>query len=121
MKDTGYTLPDWDSSRLAHGFTDEGGDWGTMTDQVVGGDGPGWFIVGNGGIQSTVADMYRWHRALAGGKILTGEHLKSYWGGGGDILAGSERCRAGGAPHDEFCYSSPAMVDLAGWHSARPQ
>lgn len=64
MKDTGYTIPRWSDSRLAHGRTDDGGDWGTMRDRLLSEGGPGWHLLGNGGIQSTVDDMARWHRAL---------------------------------------------------------
>lgn len=31
---------------------------------------PGWHLLGNGGILSTVGDMYRWHRALTGDAVL---------------------------------------------------
>lgn len=80
MKDTGYTLPKWDSTRLAHGFKDDGSDWGTMVDNVLGGGGPGWNLVGNGGIQSTVGDMFRWHEALSGEAILTAESRTKLYG-----------------------------------------
>lgn len=71
MKDTGYHLPHWDPARLAHGVTDDGGDWGTLVGHAFTDGGPGWHLVGNGGIHSTVGDMLRWHRALTGDGILS--------------------------------------------------
>lgn len=71
MRATGYLLPRWDASRLAHGTATDGGDWGTVVDKAILPDGPGWHLLGNGGIHSTVGDMLRWHRALRGEAILT--------------------------------------------------
>jgi CubicO group peptidase (beta-lactamase class C family) len=71
MKETGYHLPKWDPARLAHGRKDDGGDWGNMVENEFSRGGPGWHLLGNGGILSTVADMERWHRALAGDAILS--------------------------------------------------
>lgn len=70
MAETGYVLPAWKPSRLAHGVTDDGGDWGTVVERALSGGGPGWHLLGNGGIHSTVGDMLRWHRALQGDGIL---------------------------------------------------
>ena len=70
MRDTGYILPAWDLARLAHGTGDDGGDWGTSMEHAILPDGPGWNLLGNGGIHSTVFDMLRWHRALASDAIL---------------------------------------------------
>ena len=70
MHDTGYRLPAWDPARLAHGSNDDGSDWGTTMEHAILPDGPGWNLLGNGGIHSTVLDMLRWHRALAGDAIL---------------------------------------------------
>jgi CubicO group peptidase (beta-lactamase class C family) len=71
MKETGYHLPRFAARRLAHGTRDDGGDWGTLADRQFTGGGPGWHLLGNGGVLSTASDMYRWHRALAGDAILT--------------------------------------------------
>jgi len=79
MKDTGYLLPKWDPSRLAHGMTNDGGDWGTLVDKAFRNGGPGWHLVGNGGIHSTVGDMYRWHVALESGKLVPAAELKKMY------------------------------------------
>jgi len=71
MRDTGYHLPGWAPDRHAHGVRDDGGDWGSLADAMLSDDGPGWHLLGNGGILSTVGDMNRWHRALMGDAILS--------------------------------------------------
>lgn len=71
MVDTGYRLPEWDRDRLAHGWTRDGGDWGTVVENAIDDGGPGWHLLGNGGIHSTARDMQRWHRALQGDEILS--------------------------------------------------
>jgi hypothetical protein len=42
-----------------------------MVDNEFSDGGPGWHLLGNGGILSTAGDMYRWHRALLGDAILS--------------------------------------------------
>jgi len=71
MKETGYHLPSWSATRLAHGVRQDGGDWGTMVENQFSNGGPGWHLLGNGGILSTAGDMLRWHRALLGDAILS--------------------------------------------------
>lgn len=71
MMDTGYHRPGWDPARLAHGVKDDGSDWGTIVEHTFTDGGPGWHLLGNGGIHSTVGDMLRWHRALLGDAILS--------------------------------------------------
>lgn len=69
MKDTGYVIPQWEPTRLAHGY-ENGRDWGTVRDRAWAEDGPYWNLRANGGIHSTALDMFRWHRALQTGKVL---------------------------------------------------
>jgi CubicO group peptidase (beta-lactamase class C family) len=59
MPDTGYLLPAWDAERLAQGYLD-GERWGTVVERPWADDGPYWHLRANGGIHSTVRDMYRW-------------------------------------------------------------
>lgn len=75
MDSTGYKLPEWDKGKLAHGYR-QGQDWGTLIDRAWAGDGPGWHLRANGGIMSTLADMYRWHQALTGDRILDASSKK---------------------------------------------
>ena len=70
MKETGYKLPQWDNSRIAVGYQ-AGKRWGKSTEKPWAKDGPYWALRANGGILSTVDDMYRWDRALRGDSILS--------------------------------------------------
>jgi hypothetical protein len=42
-------------------------------------DGPWWNLRGNGGVLSTVGDLFRWNRALAGDAILSAEAKRKMW------------------------------------------
>ncbi len=70
MEHTGYRLPQWQASTIAHGYRGTS-DWGTPLDKLWADDGPYWNLRGNGGVLSTVWDMYRWHQALEGDKVLS--------------------------------------------------
>jgi CubicO group peptidase (beta-lactamase class C family) len=72
MLSTGYVLPKWPAGRLARGYA-EGGEWGSITEKGWGPEGPGWYLKANGGIHSTILDMYRWHLALEGEAVLSKE------------------------------------------------
>ncbi|MDX1569432.1 MAG: serine hydrolase domain-containing protein [Xanthomonadales bacterium] len=80
MSDTGYVLPAWAPERLAHGATRDGENWGTVYERAIKDGGPGWHLLGNGGIHSTLGDMYRWHRALQGDEILSDESKALMYG-----------------------------------------
>ncbi|MEZ5426618.1 MAG: serine hydrolase domain-containing protein [Pyrinomonadaceae bacterium] len=78
MKNTGYSLPDWKDEDLAVGYL---GDerWGKMTDQSHKKPEMYWNLLGNGGILSSVEDLYKFHLALKGETILSeGEKEKQY-------------------------------------------
>lgn len=62
---TGYRRPQWENHVVAHWYAGEH-DFGTPLTKSY----PSWNLLGNGDMLSTTADMYRWHLALAGGKIL---------------------------------------------------
>ncbi len=79
LRDTGYVLPKWAPKRLAHGYRD-GTDWGSVVDHPFAADGPYWHLRGNGGIHSTAADMYRWHQALTGDKVLSAAAKEKLYG-----------------------------------------
>lgn len=78
MLKTGYRIPKWNADDLAHGYRGEK-DWGTLLDKSWAEDGPYWHLRANGGILSTVEDMYKWHLALQGEKILSEEAKKLYY------------------------------------------
>ncbi len=78
MTRTGYLLPDFDLNELAIGYRN-GKRWGTVIKRPIFEDGPSWNLRGNGGIHSTVSDMYKWHLALEGKEILSAEAKEAYF------------------------------------------
>jgi CubicO group peptidase (beta-lactamase class C family) len=70
MKETGYVLPDWDSSEVAVEYDARGRAQGRPFDHPWAEDGPYWNLRGNGGLLSTARDMFRWHRALEKERVL---------------------------------------------------
>jgi len=79
MKETGYVIPKWKSETLAVGYREDGSRWGTPLDHLWDKDGPYWNLRANGGILSTVGDLYKWHLALEGEKILSKEAKEKYF------------------------------------------
>ncbi len=69
LEETGFLLPRFDTTRLAHGYSN-GIDRGTMLTKPHAADGPYWNLRANGGMLSTVSDMYRFYDVLAGEKLL---------------------------------------------------
>jgi CubicO group peptidase (beta-lactamase class C family) len=70
MMKTGYTIPSWTKEELAVGY--RGGQrWGSPLDHRWAPDGPWWHLRANGGILTTLADLYRWHRALETDLVLS--------------------------------------------------
>jgi CubicO group peptidase (beta-lactamase class C family) len=72
MTETGYALPKWKPGQIAHAYQD-GRDTGSTFDYPHAADGPYWNLRGNGGTLSTLGDMYKFHLALAGEKLLKKE------------------------------------------------
>jgi CubicO group peptidase (beta-lactamase class C family) len=72
MMETGYALPKWNPGQIAHAY-DDGSDTGSTIDHAHAPDGPYWNLRGNGGTLSTLGDMYKFHLALAGEKLLKKE------------------------------------------------
>jgi CubicO group peptidase (beta-lactamase class C family) len=72
MRQTGYVLPKWNRDEVARGYANSGYR-GTPLDQPWAPDGPSWNLRGNGGMLSTVGDLYRWHLALERGDLLSPE------------------------------------------------
>jgi len=73
MKETGYTLPRWERSRVAESFLP------VRYPSPLDRPGPYWNLLGNGGVLSTVGDLYRWHQALMRNVVLSvGEKKKMF-------------------------------------------
>lgn len=70
MTKTGYVLPKWGKDALARGYQKDK-DWGTPLDRAWAEDGPYWHLRANGGLLSTVGDLYRWAVALQGEDVLS--------------------------------------------------
>ncbi len=70
MTRTGYRLQE--PGPLARGVRD-GKDWGTPLDHAWAPEGPWWNLRANGGVISTVGDLYKWNQALEGEAILSKE------------------------------------------------
>jgi CubicO group peptidase (beta-lactamase class C family) len=77
MTETGYVLAHWDRRRLTHTYL-EGADNGTALDHPWASDGPYWNLKTNGGLLTTLSDMYRWHLALLGDSIFPPSVLADY-------------------------------------------
>jgi len=78
MKDTGYQAPNWPLERLPIGYRPDGRPWGRTYKNGWLADGPGWYLRGNGGVHSTLDDLYRWHLALEKPGVLSADALKKY-------------------------------------------
>jgi hypothetical protein len=74
MRQTGYRLPAWDESMVARWYDGET-DNGTLLEKAY----PHWNLLGNGGIQSTLGDMFLWYEALKGETVLCEEAKKKLW------------------------------------------
>ena len=70
LESTGYNFHQLDTTLLAHGYKGDS-DWGTFADKTWDTDGPFWHLRGNGGMLSTLTDMYKWHNALLGTDVLS--------------------------------------------------
>ena len=78
LKETGYTLPDWEADRIAQGY--EGPErWGTVLERPMADDGPYWALRANGGIYSGCDDMLRWARALLDDRVMTRASRELMW------------------------------------------
>lgn len=78
MEKTGYLHPKFQKEQLAVGYRD-GERWGTALDRAWLADGPGWHLRANGGILSTVGDMYKWSVALKNNTVLSESAKQKYF------------------------------------------
>lgn len=90
MQHTGYVLPKWQPEQLAVGYYQDrrwfqrlryslskdelpARRWGSPLDHSWADDGPWWNLHANGGLLSTLDDLYLWYQALQSDKILNDE------------------------------------------------
>jgi len=92
LNDTGFLLPDFDVRRLAHGYRGAE-DYGTILEKAHAPDGPYWNLRANGGMMSTVTDMFRFYRALFNTEKLVRAETRDLRFGAREarMLAGSDR------------------------------
>lgn len=71
MRETGYHIPGLDTSRVAHTFTPpvDHGDPATRLARAP--RVPSWNLMGNGGMLTTVDDLYAWELALRRGQPIS--------------------------------------------------
>ncbi|MFH1501506.1 MAG: serine hydrolase domain-containing protein [Candidatus Eisenbacteria bacterium] len=74
MKNTGYRLPRWDERMVARWY-DGDDDNGTLLEKAY----PYWNLIGNGGIQSTLGDMFLWYEALRDEAVLSEDAKAGLW------------------------------------------
>lgn len=79
MTQTGYVIPKWKAENVATGYRGER-NWGKINEKNWASDGPYWHLRANGGILSNVEEMYKWHQALLGDKILSQAAKTKYYG-----------------------------------------
>lgn len=75
MMQTGYLRPQHSKENLAVGYR-HGQRWGTALDRPWPSDGPGWHLCANGGVLSSVGDMYLWYLALKDYRVLPPGSIK---------------------------------------------
>ena len=70
MTHTGYFFPRSSPDSFALGYMN-GQSQGNILSRILPLDSSFWNLKGNGGIQSTLDDMYRWYHALQAGPLVT--------------------------------------------------
>lgn len=78
MIKTGNLIPRFSQEELARGY-DISGDLGLSQDKWWDEDGPFWGGRGGGYVLSTLEDLYKWHLALEGEKILSKESKRKLY------------------------------------------
>ena len=70
MSRTGYRFPGVPREQFALGYVD-GANRGVITDSLAPLGDDYWNLKGNGGMQASAADMYRWYRGLRDGVVVS--------------------------------------------------
>lgn len=79
MLKTGYSDPNFSNDEVAIGYRRNGKSWGKPNSKNWNEDEPFWNLKANGGVLSTVEDMYKWHKALLENKVLSKEAMQKYF------------------------------------------
>jgi len=78
MKQTGYLLPQWREECFAQGYQQNVVERGTTIERYREDGKVSWHLKGNGGINSTQTDMFKWYLAIKSGQILP-QQLAELW------------------------------------------
>lgn len=78
MEQTGYLLPKWSTSFLARGYNRNVLDVGSTVIRYQEDGKVSWHLKGNGGINSTQEDMYKWYKALNENLVLSKLFFEKY-------------------------------------------
>jgi len=78
MYQTGYLLPKWDTTLLARGYNRNVLDIGSTAIRYQEDGKVSWHLKGNGGINSSQDDMYKWYEALVENKVISDVLLEKY-------------------------------------------
>jgi CubicO group peptidase (beta-lactamase class C family) len=71
IKSIGYHYPLGEHDTIAHGYQ-QGKDWGTHQHHYLqAGGGPYWNLKGNGGLEASLDDMFRWANAFTFHQVLS--------------------------------------------------
>ena len=76
MEQTGYLIPKFRNEMIAVGYR-RSNTWGRPNEKWN--RAVSWHLKGNGGVLSTVKDMYKWHQALLNEDILSKEAKDKYY------------------------------------------
>ncbi|MGH8242083.1 MAG: serine hydrolase domain-containing protein, partial [Steroidobacteraceae bacterium] len=77
MYETGYILPKWKGARINHTYSHVK-DYGPPDKRPWAPDGPYWNLRCNGGLLTTVDDLYRWHLVLSGDAVFSPKAVSKY-------------------------------------------
>ncbi|MCK0107903.1 serine hydrolase [Flavobacteriaceae bacterium S0825] len=77
MHQTGYLLPEWDSTTIANEYLLNVSNEGSYIAQYKKDGEIARTVLANGGIHSTNNDMYKWYQALKSNKILSQESFET--------------------------------------------
>jgi CubicO group peptidase (beta-lactamase class C family) len=76
MMQTGYLLPNWNTSQISRGYNRNIIDAGSPITRYQEDKSVNWHLKGNGGINATQNDMILWYKALKSNKIISKESLE---------------------------------------------
>lgn len=78
MMQTGYLLPEWNINQLARGYNRNIIDAGPTVTRYQEDEKISWHLKGNGGINSTQEDLYKWYKSLKKNKVLSQSLFEKY-------------------------------------------